>query len=487
MPKYRLMTPGPTQVPEASLLRLAEQVTHHRTPEFRGLLAEVLDGLKYVFQTTGDVLVLTSSGTGAMEAAVASVVSARGEGDRPGVGQVLRAVAKTLRAVRHRGGSPRDSLGRGVRRRRRRPTAWRNIPTRWPFTRRFPRRSTGVGHDIEAIGRVVKPTDALLVVDGISGVGVMECRTDEWGIDLLVVGSQKALMAPPGLAFVAVSPKAWRQIESIEPQAFYFDLRAYRASLAGPDTPFTPARSLVAALAENLRQIRGEGIEAVWARGRLLARAARAGVTALGLKLVASRPADGLTAAYLPAGIDARTFSRPTGAAIRRQAGRGARPLGRQDIPDGPPGHDRRVGHPFGPGRHRTGPGRDWATRSSWAPASPPRVECSPDGKGKNRECAKGRSVEARQQNARHCDLGRYHVPVLRSAENQGGSQSCRRGGKCAPRGGGETIPCERAITSKAKRGFIEWQKSSFSTRCRRTAWTCWTRPEASSTKFAPA
>ena len=135
-----------------------------------------------------------------------------------------------------------------------------------------------MGHDIEAIGRVVKPTEALLVVDGISGVGVMECRTDAWGIDLLVVGSQKALMAPPGLAFVAVSPEAWRQIESIEPQAFYFDLMAYRESLAGPDTPFTPARSLVAALAENLRLIRGEGIEAVWARGRLLARATRAGV-----------------------------------------------------------------------------------------------------------------------------------------------------------------------------------------------------------------
>lgn len=307
MPKYRLMTPGPTQVPEASLLRLAEQVTHHRTPEFRRLLAEVLDGLKYVFQTTGDVLLLTSSGTGAMEAAVASVVPRGGKAIVLESGKFSERWRKLcerfgIEVVRHEvpWGEAFDS-DEVARLLREHPDAVAVYAT-------LSESSTGVGHDIEAIGRVVKPTGALLVVDGISGVGVMECRTDEWGIDLLVVGSQKALMAPPGLAFVAVSPKAWKQIESIEPQAFYFDLRAYRASLAGSDTPFTPARSLVAALAENLRRIRAEGIEAAWARGRLLAQATRAGVTALGLKLVAARPADGLTAAYLPAGIDARIF-----------------------------------------------------------------------------------------------------------------------------------------------------------------------------------
>jgi len=168
--------------------------------------------------------------------------------------------------------------------------------------------STGVGHDIEAIGRVVGPSRALLVVDAISAAGVMECRTDAWGIDVLVVGSQKGLMAPPGLAFLAVSPAAWEQIESIDRQAFYFDLVAYRKALAGPDTPYTPAISLVRALVETLRSIRAVGIEETWVRARMLARATRAGIEALGLKLVAARPADSLTAVYLPEGVDGKRF-----------------------------------------------------------------------------------------------------------------------------------------------------------------------------------
>jgi serine---pyruvate transaminase len=168
--------------------------------------------------------------------------------------------------------------------------------------------STGVGHDIEAIGRAVGPTKALLVVDGISGVGAMECRTDAWGIDVLAVGSQKALMTPPGLAFLAVSPAAWKQIESIARPAFYFDLLAYRKSLRESDTPYTPAIPLVKALAESLRAIRAEGIETIWARTRLLSRAARAGVEALGLKLAADRPADGMTAVFFPDGFDGKRF-----------------------------------------------------------------------------------------------------------------------------------------------------------------------------------
>lgn len=168
--------------------------------------------------------------------------------------------------------------------------------------------STGVGHDIESIGRVVQAHGKLLVVDAISGAGVMECRTDEWGIDLLVVGSQKALMLPPGLAFVTISPAAWKQIESIPRQAFYFNLLAYRKSLAAPETPYTPAISLVVALAESLREIRAQGMEKVWAQARRLARATQTGVQAMGMKLVADRPADGLTAAYMPDGVDGKTF-----------------------------------------------------------------------------------------------------------------------------------------------------------------------------------
>jgi serine---pyruvate transaminase len=168
--------------------------------------------------------------------------------------------------------------------------------------------STGVGHDIEAIGRVVRDTPALFVVDGISGVGAMECRTDDWGIDVLVVGAQKALMTPPGLAFLAVSPKAWQRIESQDRPAFYFDLLAYRKAAAENETPYTPAIPLVEALAESLRLIRAAGIENVWARSRKLSRAVLAGIAALGLRPVAKRPAEGVSAVYLPESVDGKEF-----------------------------------------------------------------------------------------------------------------------------------------------------------------------------------
>jgi serine---pyruvate transaminase len=140
-------------------------------------------------------------------------------------------------------------------------------------------------------------------------VGAMECRTDAWGIDVLAVGSQKALMTPPGLAFLAVSQAAWMQIEA-NPQrpAFYFDLLAYRKALETSDTPYTPSIPLVIALAESLKILCAEGMENIWARTRILAAAARAGIESLGLKLAAARPADGMTAAFFPEGIDGPAF-----------------------------------------------------------------------------------------------------------------------------------------------------------------------------------
>jgi aspartate aminotransferase-like enzyme len=168
--------------------------------------------------------------------------------------------------------------------------------------------STGVGHDIEAIGRVVRNSPALLVVDGISGVGASECRTDAWGIDVLVVGAQKAMMTPPGLAFLAVSPRAWRQMESIARPAFYFDLLAYRKAAQTAETPYTPAIPLIEALAESLRLIRSTGIETLWAHSKLLSRAMLAGIAALDLRPVAKRPAEGVSAVYLPEDIDGKKF-----------------------------------------------------------------------------------------------------------------------------------------------------------------------------------
>jgi len=307
MPKPRLMTPGPTEVPEMALLSMARQMTHHRTPEFRGLLAEVFENLKHVFATENDVLMLCSSGTGAMEAAVVNIVPRGGKAivlESGKFAERWRKICETfgIEVVRYEvpWGEPFEAA-EVARLLEKHPDAAAVFST-------LMETSTGVGHDIEAIGRVVGPSQALLVVDGISGAGAVECRTDAWGIDVLAVGSQKALMTPPGLAFLAISHAAWRRIESIQRPAFYFDLLAYRKALGQSDTPYTPAIAMVKALAESLRAIRAEGIERVWERTKVLARATRAGVAALGLRLVAARPADGMTAVYFPEGVDGRAL-----------------------------------------------------------------------------------------------------------------------------------------------------------------------------------
>ncbi len=305
--KQRLMTPGPTEVSEVALSSLSRQVTHHRTPEFRALLAEVVAGLKYTFATKNDVLVLSSSGTGAMEAAVVNLVPRGGKAIVLESGKFAERWRKLcdvfgVEVVKYE--LPWGAAFEAAEVAR----LLEQHPDTAAVYATLLETSTGVGHDIEAIGRVVGPSNALLVVDGISGVGAMECRTDAWGIDVLVVGSQKALMTPPGLAFVSLSQAAWKQIESIRRPAFYFDLLAYQKAQQNSDTPYTPAIPLVKALAESLGAIRAEGIEQIWARTKTLSEATRAGIAALGLRLVAQRPADGMTAVYLPDGLDGRQF-----------------------------------------------------------------------------------------------------------------------------------------------------------------------------------
>ncbi len=306
MPRKRLMTPGPTQVPEAARQAMSREVIHHRTPEFRALFAEVLSGLQEVFQTTHDVVVLASSGTGGMEAAVVNlaprgskaIVLESGVFSRRWADICARYGIKVVRVA--------VPWGEAID-----PETVAEALAKHPDTvavfGTLMESSTGVGHDVEAIGRVVAPTNALWVVDGISGTGAMRCLTDAWKIDVLVVGSQKALMIPPGLAMLAVSPAAWTQMEGVEPQAFYFDLKWHRAKLHGasPDTPWTPAHTLVAGLAESLKSIRAEGIEAVWQRCELLSRMTIAGMQAMHLEIFAKRPAAGMTAVRVPAGVDA--------------------------------------------------------------------------------------------------------------------------------------------------------------------------------------
>ena len=303
MRKHRLMTPGPSPVPEETLLALAEPMFHHRTKEFEAILRDVLADLKYVFATQNDVLILTSSGTGAMEAAVVNTV-ARGEkvivlasgrfGERWAEISKAFGIEPVVVAV-----GPGQSVTPAQL-----DDALKKNPDTVAVFATLCETSTGAGHDLEAMGKIVARTPAILAVDGISGAGAMECRTDAWGIDILVTGSQKALMLPPGLAFLTMSSKAWARVEAVKPQAFYFDLKKMRKKITVPDTLFTPAHTLIKALGVSLRKIREEGIEQVWSRHRRLAAACRAGVRALGLELFAANPADAVTTVTVPAGLD---------------------------------------------------------------------------------------------------------------------------------------------------------------------------------------
>jgi serine---pyruvate transaminase len=302
MRKPRLMTPGPAMVPEDVLLELARPVIHHRSAEAKEVITEVVDGLKHVFQTRNEVLILTASGTGAMEAAVVNSVPPGGKALVLNAGyfasrwvNICKAFGLDAVSLDTEWGQPVDP--------ERVASALAQHPDTTCVCGTLSETSTGTGHPIEAIGRVVAKTPALLAVDGISGVGAMECRTDEWGIDLLCVGSQKALMLPPGLAFVAVSPKAWAVIDRFESPSFYFNLKAARKKAKDFDTPYTPAHTLILALRTALRRIKEEGLENVWQRHRRMSEACQAGVQALGLELFSSRPAEGLTAFCVPEGI----------------------------------------------------------------------------------------------------------------------------------------------------------------------------------------
>ena len=302
--KQRLLTPGPTPVPEETLLELAKPVPFHRTPEFRQLLGEVVQDLQYIFRTRHPIIPLTSSGTGGLEAAIANclppgskaicLIAGRfGERWR----NLCKAFGVEVVSVTAPWGQPvpPEQLAEALQ----------QHPDAVGVTATLSETSTGVRNDVAAFGKLVAPRQALLLVDAISGLGVVECRTDDWHVDVCVTGSQKALMLPPGLAFVSVSAKAWRCIDQNPPgRVFYFDLRKYRDKVKDPDTPFTPAHTLVRALRHSLQRLRAEGIENVWARHARMAAAARAGVRAMGLEVFASQPADGLTVARVPEGLD---------------------------------------------------------------------------------------------------------------------------------------------------------------------------------------
>lgn len=311
MQKSYLLAPGPTPVPEQVALRMAAPAVHHRTPQFSRLFAEVEEGLKYLLQTRNDVLMLASSGSGAMEAAVvnimhsaekAIVVNAGKFGER--WGKICQAYGVEVIWLNLPWGTPvnPDEVAQALR---------ENQNVGAVFVQGCDTSAT-VQHPVAALGAIVKEYPrTLLVVDGITAVGAADLAMDRDHIDVLVVGSQKALMLPPGLACVGVSEKAWQKMDTTDLPRFYFDMRKERKSLAKHTTAYTPATSLITGLHEVLTMIRSEGLENLFRRIDCLARATRAGLQALGLELLApGAPAASCTGAYLPAAIDGKAFVR---------------------------------------------------------------------------------------------------------------------------------------------------------------------------------
>lgn len=303
--KERLFTPGPTPLLMEAQARTLTATLHHRTEAFRQIVRETLENLKYFFNTQNDVLMFTSSGTGAMEGAVSNLLS---PGDRVLVGTAGKFGERWLELAKVYGieavkveapyGQPLDIEEMN-----------RKLESDGPFRAVFVQAtetSTGVTHDVKALGEAVSAyPETCLVVDAITGLGTNELCPDAWGLDVVIGGSQKALMIPPGLAFASVSEKAWKLIEKSKLPRYYFDYAKERKNLAKGEASYTPATTLVVSLHAALNYIRQIGRENLIANAAFLAEATREAAQALGLKLFAPRcPANAVTAICSPGGMD---------------------------------------------------------------------------------------------------------------------------------------------------------------------------------------
>lgn len=301
-----LMTPGPTPVPPAVLTAQGEPIVYHRGPGYGALLTEVIDGIRWMLNTSNDVIVYTSSGTGGMEGAVANVCS-------PGEKVLVVSVGyfgHRFRTICERFGldvtmidyewgkvSKADDIAAAL-------DADPEITTVFI---QHSETSTGVCNDIESAARVVKERGKLFVVDAISSAGALDIQTDGWGIDVCIGGSQKALGATPGIAFISVSEQAWERHRNSTCPRFYFDWTAYQDAVdrKNPESPWTPAISVLQGMAASIRMAREEGLDNVIERHKLLGRACKAGAQALGLDLVGEdqERAHVVTAVRVPEGI----------------------------------------------------------------------------------------------------------------------------------------------------------------------------------------
>jgi len=304
MIKQYLLSPGPTPIPNEVALAMSETMIHHRTPQFNQIFDEAREGLKRLFGTENDVLMLAASGTGAMEASVANLFS---PGEKVLVINGGKFGERWLNISNAYGLSPIEmkvEWGQAVKVAAVEKQLKANPDTQGVMIQAS-ETSTTVLHPIKEIAELTRG-GPLLLVDGVTAVGVVSLPLDEWGLDVLVTGSQKALMLPPGLGFIALSNRAWDKSKTAKLPRFYFDLNLERKNQQKGSGAFTPAVSLIFGVRAALRMIEREGLANVYARHDRLCRATRAAATALGLKLLApDSPSPAATGIYLPNGIDA--------------------------------------------------------------------------------------------------------------------------------------------------------------------------------------
>lgn len=303
--KTRLLTPGPTPLPERVRLSMAQDMIHHRKDAFKEIMHSVQSKLRVLFGTTGPVLTLSCSGTGAMTAAVHGLCR-KGEkvliAEAGKFGERWKKIAETrgLETV-----SLKADWGKAIE-----PAAVAETLHKHPDITavciQISETSTGVLHPIQEIAKITREQDVLLIADGISAVGISPVSMDEWGIDCLLTGSQKGLMVPPGLALLALSPRAWEKAESVSQDCFYFNLPKEREKILSGQTLFTSPVSLIVGLSESLEMLLETGLENIYRKQWALTMMARNGVRSLGLELFAQDNFTwGLTSLKLPEGIRA--------------------------------------------------------------------------------------------------------------------------------------------------------------------------------------
>ena len=302
--KSRLLTPGPTMVPERVLEAISRPTLYHRSPDFQEVMLETQKRLKRLFKTDNDTLILSSSGTGAMDAAVSNLLN---PGDKAIVivggkfGERWVEICETygVKVV-----PINIEWGKAPDIETVRKTLDENRDAKALLTQ-ICETSTGTIYDVRSMGKLLKNyPDTLLIADGITAFGVYNIPIDEWNIDVAITGSQKALMSPPGIAIISLNEKAKERMKSVKPRSYYFNLTKELKSQLKGQTAYTTAVNLVVGLNEALRMMDEEGIKNVFKRHEILAESARNGIRAIGLKLLSSNPANGLTAVKCPEGVN---------------------------------------------------------------------------------------------------------------------------------------------------------------------------------------